>query len=264
MSARRFYAPRIPDEGNALPLPPDEGRHLARVLRLRAGAAIRVFDGAGREHEATVEHDDPHGVIVRVGARVAVLAEPRVPVTLAVTLLKGRKLDHVVRDATALGVAAIVPLVSRRAGADPREDGGRHLNERWRGIAIASAKQCGRAIVPEIQAPIAYEAYLREIPAVDGLLRIILVEPSAELEPSAEEAMDRPAPPVAALPSIRTDRPPARAVVLVGPEGGWAPDEVSRAAASGFRPLTLGRRILRADLVPTVALSVLRAAWNDL
>lgn len=258
MSARRFYAPHIPDEGNALPLPPDEGRHLARVLRLRTGAAIRIFDGAGREHEAMVEHDAPHGVIVRVGARVATPAEPRVPVTLAVTLLKGRKLDQVVRDATALGVAAIDPLVSRRAGADPGAEGGRHLNQRWRGIAIASAKQCGRAVVPEVRAPAAYEAYLRETPALDGLLRIILVEPSAA------KTLDCASPDVPLLASVRADPPPARAVVLVGPEGGWAPEEASRAAASGFRPLTLGRQILRADLVPIVALSILRAAWNDL
>lgn len=258
MSVRRFHAPDIPAEGNALPLPPDEGRHLARVLRLRAGAAIRIFDGAGREHDATVEQNDPRGVIVRVGARVAAVPESRVPVTLAVTLLKGRKLDDVVRDATALGVAAIVPLVSRRAGVDPGAGGGRHLTERWRGIAIGSAKQCGRAVVPQVRAPTVYEAYLRETPATDGVLRLIL------LEPSAAETTDLSPPDVPLLASVRADQPPTRAVVVVGPEGGWTTDEASRAAASGFRPLTLGRRTLRADLVPIVALSILRSAWNDL
>ncbi len=259
MTVRRFYAPVIPAVGGALPLPPDEGRHLARVLRLRAGAAIRVFDGAGHENDATVEQDDPRRVIVRVGAPITPPPPPRVPVTLAVTLLKGRKLDDVVRDATALGVAAIVPLVSRRAGAAPGIAGGRHLAARWRGVAIASAKQCGSTIVPQVHAPIAYDTFLADPSAADGHhpLRILLVEPSADNAP------DAPWTDAAPLTSLRAGPSPTRAVVTVGPEGGWTRDETSLAIAAGFHPLTLGPRTLRADLAPVVALSILRSVWDD-
>ncbi len=260
MTVRRFYAPFIPAAGGALLLPPEEGRHLARVLRLRAGAAIRVFDGGGREHDAMVEQDDPRQVIVRVGKAITPVPTPRVPVTLAVTLLKGRKLDDVVRDATALGVAAIVPLVTRRTGAAPALAGGNHLAARWRGVAIASAKQCGSAVVPHIHEPAAYETFLTDASAAgEGApLRIIL------LEPAAENAVGASRTDVATLTSLRAEPAPARAAVAVGPEGGWTPDEVSRAVANGFHPLTLGRRTLRADLVPIVALSILRSVWNDL
>ncbi len=257
MTARRFYAPVMPAAGGALPLSPDEGRHLARVLRLRAGAKIRVFDGAGHEHDATVEQDDPRRVIVRVGEPVKPAPAPRVPVTLAVTLLKGRKLDDVVRDATALGVASIVPLVSRRADAAPGRAGGRHLVERWRGVAIASAKQCGSAFVPQVHPPEGYDAFLADAPSGDTL-RVLLLEPSADAE--ADTARSGPA----SLTSLRADPIPAGAVVAVGPEGGWTADETSRAIGAGFRPLTLGHGTFRADLVPIVALSVLRSVWGDL
>ena len=257
MSARRFYAPVMPAAGGALPLSPEEGRHLARVLRLRTGAKIRVFDGAGREHEATVEQDDPRRVIVRVGEPVTPAPAPRVPVTLAVTFLKGRKLDDVVRDATALGVAEIVPLASRRAGAAPGRAGGRHLVERWRGVAIASAKQCGSAFVPHVRPPADYDSFLANAPSSDTL-RVLLLEPSADA--AADTAGSRPA----SLTSLRADPIPAGAVVAVGPEGGWTPDETSRAIGAGFRPFTLGHGTFRADLVPIVALSMLRSVWDDL
>ncbi len=260
MTPRRFYAPDIPAAGGALPLPPDEGRHLVRVLRLRAGAAIRVFDGAGREHDATVEQDDPRHVIVRVGAAVTPVLPPRVAVTLAVTLLKGRKLDDVVRDATALGVAAIVPLVSGRAGAGPGAGGGRHLVARWHGIAIASAKQCGSAVLPQVCAPVAFDRFLADARSSEASdpLRILLLEPSRE-DAAVTSRTD-----IAPITSLRADPAPPRAVVAVGPEGGWSAGEASDALDAGFRPLTLGHRTLRADLVPIVAISILRSVWDDL
>ena len=257
MTVRRFHAPIIPAAGGALPLPPEEGRHLVRVLRLHTGAAIRVFDGNGREHEATVEQDDPRHVIVRVGNPVEPVPPPRIPVTLAVTLLKGRKLDDVVRDATALGVSAIVPVVSRRAGAAPGMAGGRHLADRWRGVAIASAKQCGSAVVPVVHPPLAFESLLANAQSGDAL-RILLLEPSAE----AAAGVPRTSP--APLTSLRNEPVPPGAVVAVGPEGGWTAGEASLAIGAGFRPMSLGHRTFRADLVPVVALSILRSVWDDL
>lgn len=259
MTIRRFYCPRLAEPGTSVTLPPDESRHLTRVLRLRAGARVRVFDGRGREHDAVVERDDPRRVVVRLGAARPTAAEPRVRLSLAVTVLKSRKLDGVIRDATALGAAAVVPLLSERAQAGPTAPGGR-ISERWRGVAVAAAKQCGRAVVPEIRDPVAWRDYVRE-PAEDTL-RLLLVEPAAA--PADGGAVGRSAARVASPEVLRGAPPPKHAVIAVGPEGGWTRGEAEAAREHGFHPLTLGDRTLRADLAPVVALAVLQFVWGDL
>lgn len=259
MTIRRFYSPRLAEPGTSVTLPADESRHLTRVLRLRPGARVRVFDGRGQEHDAVVERDDPRRVVVRLGAARPTAAEPRVRLSLAVTVLKSRKLDGVIRDATALGAAAVVPLLSERAQAGPTARGGR-ISERWRGVAVAAAKQCGRAVVPEIRDPVPGRDFVRE-PAEDTL-RLLLVEPAAA--PAGGDADDRSAARVASPEVLRGAPPPKHAVIAVGPEGGWTRGEAEAAREHGFHPLTLGDRTLRADLAPAVALAVLQFVWGDL
>ncbi len=252
MSVHRFYAPRIEAAGSEFGLSPEEGRHLTRVLRLRSGARVHVFDGHGREHEATLTDDDPRHPVLRLGAPVTAVAEPLVRVTLGVTLLKGRKLDTAVRDATTLGVAEIVPLLTHRAQAGGHERGGAPLVDRWHGIAIAAAKQCGRAVVPAVHPPATFQRFLEE--ARRDAFRLLLAEPAAA----------GPSPGSALLNAIRTDPRPVSAALATGPEGGWTDDETRAAEAAGFRSLTLGRRTLRAETAPVAALSILRFAWDDL
>jgi 16S rRNA (uracil1498-N3)-methyltransferase len=242
----RLYVPFLSSGTRILNLPPDEATHLARVLRLKAGAAVQVFDGRGFECEARVSAVARHDVTIEVGRPIAPAPECRVRVTLAQAVLKGDKIDDVIRDAVMMGVAAVQPLLTARtdvpAAAFAR--GGRL--ERWRRIAISSAKQCGRAVVPEICEPLLLAACLE---ADRSELRVMLVEPSAAaLEPAATP-----------LP-----RRVASAAVLIGPEGGWAADEVSAAVTAGCRTVTLGGRTLRADATPLVALSVLQYVWGDI
>ncbi len=227
----------------------DETRHLAQVLRLGPGEEIAVFDGAGREFRARVEQIARDGTSLRLIAEHEPAPEPAVRVTLAQSALKGDKMDDVVRDATMMGVAAIEPLVSEYTAA-PLKAG--RAPERWRRIAIASAKQCRRAVVPAIGAGtnfadwIVRDGDLRE----PRPLRLLLVEPSASVEGH----------PASSLQGTR----PADATILIGPEGGWSAREVESAVAAGYLPITLGRRTLRADAMPVVALGVLQYLWSDL
>ena len=250
MAVHRFFAERLPAPGGAVRLPPDEGRHLRRVLRLRAGDRVLVFDGRGRQHEATVTDDDPRQPALRLGAAVDAAPEPLVPVTLGMTVLKGRKIDGVVRDATTLGVTAFVPLVADRTQSAGDETAGRRLGDRWRGIAIAAAKQCGRAVVPTVRPPAAFHRFVATGPP--DAARLLLVEPAAAGQN-----------PDAAAEGLRNAARPATAVLAIGPEGGWTADEIGTATAAGFRPLTLGRRTLRAETAPVAALAVLRFVWRD-
>ena len=243
----RFFVPGADRSDVVVDLPDDEARHLTQVLRLRTGDAVRVFDGRGREHAAVVTEAGRAGVRVRTRNTLPAPPEPGVRVTLGAALLKGRKLDAVVRDATMLGVHALQPLVTTRTDV-PARGVGASVAERWTRIAIASAKQCGRAVVPHIRPPVALDRFVGDPGAS---LRILLVEPSAAYAA------------VSPVRSLAAEPRPASAAVAVGPEGGWTETEVALAARAGFRPTTLGWRTLRAEAVPAAALSVLHFVWQD-
>ncbi|HEY7473525.1 MAG TPA: 16S rRNA (uracil(1498)-N(3))-methyltransferase [Vicinamibacterales bacterium] len=235
----RFYAPAI--DGVLAELPADEAHHLTRVLRLGDGDDVAVFDGRGSEWRGRVERAG-RAVRVRLVERVTPAAEPRVALTLAQAILKGDGMDAVVRDATMLGVAAIQPLVTRRTIARANAARAESARERWRRIAIASAKQCRRAVVPAIHRPLAFETLLAGVE--NG---IMLIEPDA---PGASARNEHPA---------RANQ----AVLIVGPEGGWDELEVAAGLRAGCAPMTLGALTLRAETAPVVAISVLRGRWGD-
>ncbi|MDP1570521.1 MAG: 16S rRNA (uracil(1498)-N(3))-methyltransferase [Vicinamibacterales bacterium] len=240
----RFHVPGLVPDDPLIDLPGEEAHHLHKVLRLGAGAAVRVFDGRGGEWDAEVVESGSRAVRVRRGAMVAAAPEAGVAITLAVALLKGDKLDEVVRDAVMLGVHAIRPFTSAhteaRGAARARSGRGR-----WARIALASTKQCGRAVLPVVH-EVAPLASILAAPEGQGIL---LAEPAH----AARRLADLGAAP-----------PPSAATLMVGPEGGWHPGEVADAMRQGWTILTLGPRTLRADAAPIVALTAVMAVWGEL
>jgi 16S rRNA (uracil1498-N3)-methyltransferase len=233
-------------------LPADEAAHLLRVLRIRVGDAVRVFDGRGLECLARVSRTTKSVVDVSIEERVVPAPEMRVAVTLAQALLKTDKFDAIVRDATMLGVVAIRPLMTASVDVPEAAVRGGGRLDRWQRVAIASAKQCGRAMVPALHAV----ASLADCLAADcSTVRVLLAEPSARV------AGDRVS--GDSLEALRAEAPPASALVLVGPEGGWSGDELARARAGRCRIATLGHRTLRADAAPLIALAVLQYVWGE-
>lgn len=242
MSAPRVLVPDV--DPLEVTLPAEEAHHVAHVLRLEAGDPLIVFDGAGHEWDARIVAVSKREVVVAIEQGRTPVMEPATRVTLAIGLLKGQAMDEVVRDATALGVASIVPMstahcaVPKRARGDDTPD----KIERWQRIAVASAKQCGRAMLPTFSAVTPFMDVLRT-PAELKLICLEPVFPGVGIE-TTPMAM------------------PYSAVVLVGPEGGWSSGEVAAARLAGFRGLQLGALTLRAELAPTVALSQLWAALS--
>ncbi|MGH9410259.1 MAG: RsmE family RNA methyltransferase [Vicinamibacterales bacterium] len=240
----RFLADAIDAAGGTAHLPSDEARHLSQVLRLGSGDEIAVFDGAGKEFRARVDRVFRDGADVRLIEPAVAAPEPSIPIVVAQAALKGDKMDDVIRDATMMGAVAIEPLITEHTVAHLVPGG---APERWRRIAVASAKQCGRAIVPRIGRGRTLGSWLDDDRAE---LRLILVEPIADA--SARLAADLAA------------APPRSAALLVGPEGGWSTGEIECALRAGYVAVTLGRRTLRADAVPIVAMGVMQAIWRDL
>ena len=239
----RFFASEALTTGTSVALPEEEGQHLTRVLRLQAGDPVAVFNGRGQEWRAVVDAVDKHRVRVRLEEAIVPPPEPSIAIVLAVAALKGDKMDDVVRDAVMIGVAAIQPIVTARSEIPLSRvrDGGRVA--RWQRVAVSSAKQCGRAVIPVVNPPLALGDALR-----GAIGAIVLVEPSANAP--TQRLRDLPARP--------------RATLFIGPEGGWAPEELELAATAGATLVTLGAETLRADAAPLVAVTALRVQWSDL
>jgi 16S rRNA (uracil1498-N3)-methyltransferase len=198
-----------------------------------------LFDGAGLEWQGRILALERRHVTIVLEAPATPVAEPPVRVTLAIGLLKGAQMDAVVRDATMMGVVRVSPFASERVvvPAAAREAA---AIERWTRVAIASAKQCGRAVLPVVDQVVRLDRLLTR-----PELKILCVEPSHPVGRSP-----------AAVP------PPAAALLLVGPEGGWTSGEIEAALRSGALPLVFGPRTLRAEIAPTVALSALWDRWG--
>jgi 16S rRNA (uracil1498-N3)-methyltransferase len=243
VSAPRFHLPAAAP-GARLALPEHSAHHAREVLRLRPGAAVRVFDGAGAEFEAVLDEVSPRTVSLRLGSPVVPRPESALRLVLAVSPLKGDRMELVVQKATELGVAEIWPVVTHRtdAAARPALHGSR--TERWERVASGASEQCGRAVVPRIE----------PTTTLDGLLarpfegaRAVLLETTGH-------------PLLAALPVD----PAAALLLLVGPAGGFEPAEADRLRGAGFHAASLGPRVLRAETAALVAVAVAQAAWGDL
>jgi 16S rRNA (uracil1498-N3)-methyltransferase len=253
----RFFAPSLDPGDETVVLPRDEAEHLTRVLRLGIGDTVAVFDGRGSEYIARVASAARRDVRVTIVSRLEPAGESGVALTLGQAVLKGEKMDDVIRDAVMLGVAAIQPIVTKRSETTVAALMRGARLERWRRIALASVKQSRRAVLPEIRMPLTLETALDEPPTA---LRLMLVEPSAADIAGADQCV-RPVEPIAVLQGLPA---PADAMLFVGPEGGWAAEEWTSAAAHGIRLISLGSRTLRADAVPVAAISVLQFMWGEL
>lgn len=227
-------------------LPADEAAHLGRVLRLRSGDQVHVFDGVGREWSAVVAEVHSQRATVRIGASVVAAPELRVATALVIATLKGDKMDDVVRDAVMMGVHSIQPIVSARTELSASQAARRARVERWQRIAVSSAKQCGRAVVPRVSPALDFDAWLPDAGARADL-GLLLVEPNV----------------AAHVRRLRDIPVPAAITLVVGPEGGWTAVELARGADAGLIPVRLGGRTLRADAVPLVALASCQALWED-
>ena len=202
---------------------------------------MRVFDGRGREWAARLVPSDRRAdVTVELAEQVATIQEPSVRVTFAAGILKGDHMDAVVRDATMMGAAEIVPLVTEHVTVPKRAWQGTAAIERWRRVAVASAKQCGRAVVPEIAAPVELDVVL-STHATESV--VMFVEPAIATE--ARPVSD-----------VRTASD-GKLLVLIGPEGGWSIGEVTQVRNRGGALVHLGPRTIRADAMATAALSAL-------
>jgi len=241
----RFHVPGVDATAARIELPEEEAEHLVRVLRLGVGDEVDVFDGRGGMWRAEIVDAGKRSAAVRTLQPLEPAPELEVSITLVLSVLKGDKLDEVIRDAVMLGVAAIRPVIAERSEISAAAIVKGHRIQRWQRIAVASAKQCGRAVVPTVHDAAALSGYW-DGPRAE---RVMCVEPSAA--------------PTGVI-SVQLVPRSSAVDVMIGPEGGWSSSEVSTARDSGAILMSLGGRTLRADAVAIVALTALLTTWGEL
>ncbi|MBD1997017.1 16S rRNA (uracil(1498)-N(3))-methyltransferase [Leptolyngbya sp. FACHB-541] len=221
----------------------EQQHYLTRVLRLRGGDRFIAMDGQGNSWLAELEQSLSEVVVVEQLMQEDPVELPLV-VVLLVALPKGSGMDEVVRQATELGVSQILPIISDRTLLNPSAQ----KLERWRRIAQEAAEQSERQVVPEVSAPLSFEQALKIWNSTNAVCYLCAARgnpPHLLIRLQAQPA------------SNHSHNP--RLVVATGPEGGWTESEVEQAIASGYQPVSLGRRILRAVTAPLAALSLIAA-----
>lgn len=244
MSSPRFFSQLKLAKGLHAILPVGAARHAVKVLRMKTGDEVMLFDGTGGEYACRIAAVERERVTVDVLEWRDVECEAPFSVTLVQALQAGEKMDLTVQKAVELGVARIVPVISRRSVV--RLEGDRALRrvEHWRAIAASACEQCGRNRVPEV---LALETLERWLTRSESKGVRLLLDPASELT----------------LHSLAAPEVQERVELLIGPEGGLTPEEAEKAIQSGFVGVRLGPRILRTETAGLAALSAIQCLWGD-
>lgn len=247
MSLRRFYINKEFIKGNkAILEDKDEIRHLSRVLRLKEGDQIILFDGEGHEYPAKIMEIKKREVSLELQPNSSFsVGESPLQIILGIGLLKGSKFDWLIQKLTELGVAEIIPFYSQYSIPRWPPKDSISKKERWEKIALAAAKQCGRTKIPIIHPPCSFAEVLRW-PLLKGALKIFIWEREKNI--SLAQAAS----------------PSSQICALVGPEGGFSAAETDWACAAGFQPVHLGPRILRAETAGIIVVALLQFLYGDL
>lgn len=243
---RRFFIPPEQTGRKEIQLTGDDAHHLRNVVRLSPGEIITVFDGSGAEYTARIESLEQ--AQVRLSLMESCMNARESPLTLALAqgYLKDKKMDELVRRLTELGIQHYIPFMARRSVATPDETRSRARIQRWQKISQEAAKQCQRSRTMRIATPVAFKDVLPLSESYD--LKLICWE--GQGGKSLHE-----------LP--RTPKP-ERVFILIGPEGGFEPDEVCAAGRHGFISIHMGPRILRAETATIAACTLVQFVLGDM
>ena len=241
----RMYFPGELQPGRACALAPSQAHHALRVLRLKRGDPVTLFNGDGAEYASVVVEANRDRVALDVTARESRDREAPFAVTLAQVVSSGERMDYTIQKAVELGVAAIQPLEARRSVVRLSAERAVRRVQHWQGVAIAACEQCGRNRVPSVLPLAQFDGFLATRGSVKDEEQRVLLSPRAPLRLS------------------ELDPPRGSLVMLSGPEGGFTPDEARAAETAGFLPVRLGPRVLRTETAAVAALAAMQALWGD-
>ncbi len=243
---RRFFIDREKILSDRPTLTGPDVKHVRRVLRLKPGDEIFLFDGQGLEYRARISASTPKAITLSVLDRFSSISESTVKITIAQSVLKAGKMDRIVRQATELGIHALIPLMAERNAPGPEPERWAEKARRWEAIAREALKQCGRFQIPRLGPPASFKKVLGT--SQDYHLKIIF----HHAKPGLKSRL---------YPRDATDL--RKVLALIGPEGGFTPEEVKLALECGFVRVSLGPRTLKADTAAVAACAILQYCFGD-
>ena len=244
MRISRIYADQSLSGGNTVCLNPETSHYILRVLRLRPGDPLILFNGDGSEYQATLRESNKRQAVLAVGEAHRPRRESSLHILLGQAVSRGERMDLVLQKSVELGVARVAPLWTERTQV--QLSGGRLENRlaHWRGIVRSACEQSGRVLLPALEDIVPLSEWLT-LQGTHATGHKLVFHPSGEL-------------------TLRELEPRAHASVLIGPEGGLTEDEIGLAEACGFQRIRLGPRVLRTETAALAALTALQALWGDL
>jgi 16S rRNA (uracil1498-N3)-methyltransferase len=243
MKTRLFVSDRL-FNGAEIVLEGDRARYLGRVLRLRVGDAITVFDGTGPEWPASIENMTKSTATLHLGDNLEAATESPLKVHLVQGISRGERMDFVIQKATELGVKRITPVLTEYGVVKLDDKRATKRREHWEGVAASACEQSGRTRLPLIDIPVPLKTWFGAKPADTD--RDLILKPGAPTPLTGIEA------------------PRTKICILIGPEGGFSDTEYEDAEVSGFEAVSLGPRVLRTETAAAAALAVMQASWGDL
>ena len=242
MRTPRLYVPKAFAIGEILAVTGQSAHHVIQVLRLRPGAALRLFNGQGPEWDAVLLESKRSEIYLQVGAAVEAIEASSLSITLAQGIARNDRMDLILQKAVELGVRCIQPLWMQRCQARISGERQEKRMKHWQGIIISACEQCGRSTLAEINNPVDYADWVsKQNPSTFGLM----------LQPDSTQTLNDFSPPEGDI------------TVLVGPEGGLTPEEQRLATISGYTGIRLGQRVLRTETAALAALASMHALWGD-
>ncbi len=239
---RRIILPDVSSSSGEVPVEGENLRYLRDVLRTKTGAVVEVLDGRGNVFEGVVESVGRRSLSVRIEGRVVRETESPLTLYLIQPLLKGEKMDLVVQKTTELGVKGIFPVITANSVVKKT----RRL-EHWRKVAGEAVRQSGRTVIPLIPGILSLEEVLEGLPS-EAIKIVFHRDGKGKLNEIAGTVKGKQLP----------------VYCLTGPEGGLSDDEVRAAVSAGFRPVSLGKRILRAETASLAAVTLIQFLLGDL
>lgn len=241
MKTRRVYVEGLDPSAAEVRLSEDRSRYVARVLRMRVGDPLNVFDGRGKEVQGVISSAAKAAVVVELQSPVDALAQSPCAITLVQGISRGDRMDFTLQKATELGVHAICVCFAERS--EVRLTGKRLQSrmEHWHGVIVSAAEQCGRADMPELT-------------MIDDMATAVADACRWILDGGARVPLtDR----------LREGSPVDACSIAVGPEGGWTENELAAALRTGWEAVCVGPRTLRSETAGPAVIAAIQAAWGD-
>ena len=244
----KFFTARENIKDTTLIIDSEDANHLKKVLRINVGDKITVCDGAGIDYTVKVSEIGKNEIECDIIDRQKSDTEPNINITLYQGLPKAAKMDYIIQKNTELGISKIVPAKLARCVVKLENKAAEDKKfERWQKIAVASAKQSGRGIVPEIGNPMTVDEIIEDVKDYDLVFVPYECEDQSRLKKIVESAPD------------------AKDIAfIIGPEGGFDISEIEKLKAAGIKTVTLGKRILRTETAAEAVVSMLMYAYNEI